>query len=128
MSVEQHHRTTEEWEALIGAEIRAARIAAGLDQRELARRADVSLGAVKNLETGKGSSLRTVVRVVRALGRTDWLESLAPPITVSPMAMLASTSAGGRPRQRVGRRRRGADRGADRAADRSADRSADREP
>jgi transcriptional regulator with XRE-family HTH domain len=98
-------RTTDEWEAVIGAEIRAARIAAHLNQLELARRADVSLGAVKNLETGKGSSLKTLVRVVRALGRTEWLESLAPSITVSPLAMLSSKRPTSLPRQRVSRSR-----------------------
>jgi transcriptional regulator with XRE-family HTH domain len=106
MATEQVHRTTEEWESVIGAEVRAARIAADLDQSELAQRADVSLGAVKNLEAGKGSSLKTLIRVVRAVGRTDWLESLTPPITVSPLAMLSSKRPTGLPRQRVSRRRR----------------------
>jgi len=105
MVVERFHRSTEEWEALIGAEVRAARIAADLDQTELARLADISLGAVKNLEAGKGSSLKTLVRVVRALGRTEWLESLTPPITVSPVAMLSSKGSATRTRQRVSRRR-----------------------
>ncbi len=105
MAVERSRRTTDEWEAVIGAEVRAARIAADLGQGELAQRADVSLGAVKNLETGKGSSLKTLVRVVRALGRTEWLESLAPPITVSPLGMLSPRRPASGPRQRVSRRR-----------------------
>lgn len=105
MAAERQHRTVEEWEAVVGAEVRAARIAANLDQAALAARADVSLGALKNLEAGKGSSLKSVVRVVRALDRTDWLEALAPPITVSPLAMLAAKRSGARPRQRVGRPR-----------------------
>src|SRR5580692_9507866 len=99
MAVERVRRTTEEWEAVIGAGVRAARIAADLDQSELALRADISLGAVKNLEAGKGSTLKTVVRVVRALGRTEWLESLTPPITVSPVAMLSSKGGATRTRQ-----------------------------
>jgi transcriptional regulator with XRE-family HTH domain len=107
MAVERQHRTVEEWEATVGAQIRAARIAANRDQAGLAERADVSLGALKNLEAGKGSSLKTLVRVVRALDRTDWLESLAPPIAISPMAMLASKRKGSRPRQRVRRSRPG---------------------
>ena len=102
---ERAYRSTEDWEALIGAEVRSTRIAASLGQAELAKLADVSIGAVKNLESGNGSSLKTLVRVVRALGRTDWLESLAPPITVSPLDMLSSRRREGRPRQRVGRRR-----------------------
>jgi transcriptional regulator with XRE-family HTH domain len=106
MATDQVRRTTEEWESVIGAEVRAARIAADLDQSELARRADVSLGAVKNLEAGRGSTLKTLIRVVRAVGRTDWLESLTPPITVSPLAMLSSKRPAAQPRQRVSRRRR----------------------
>ena len=105
MSVEGANRTVEEWEEELGAQVRATRIAANLDQAGLAALADVSLGALKNLEAGNGSSLKTVVRVVRALDRTRWLESLAPPITVSPLAMLTSKRAAGRPRQRVGRPR-----------------------
>jgi transcriptional regulator with XRE-family HTH domain len=105
MLFDSTRRTTDEWEAVIGAEIRAGRIAANLDQAELAKRADISLGAVRNLEAGRGSSLKTLVRVVRALGRGDWLETLAPPITLSPLAMLSSRRTAGRPRQRVSRRR-----------------------
>jgi len=59
---------------------------------------------VRNLEVGRGSTLRTLVRVVRALGRTDWLEALAPPVTVSPLALLSSKRPATRPRQRVSRR------------------------
>jgi transcriptional regulator with XRE-family HTH domain len=105
MAIDRVRRNTDEWEAVVGAEIRAVRIAADLDQSELAKRADVSLGAVKNLETGKGSTLKTLIRVVRALGRAEWLESLAPPITVSPLAMLSSRRTATLPRQRVSRRR-----------------------
>jgi len=106
MAVERRYSTVEDWEQVLGAQVRAARIAADLDQVSLAERADVSLGALKNLEAGKGSSLKTLVRVVRALDRTDWLESLAPPITISPLAMLASRRSGARPRQRVRRSRK----------------------
>jgi hypothetical protein len=48
----------------------------------------VSVTALSSLERGKGSSLKTLVAVVRALGRDDWLQSLAPPVTVSPMQLL----------------------------------------
>ena len=69
--------------------MRGLRLRNRLTQIELAERANVSGSAIKNLEGGKGSSLTTVVRVVRALGRTDWLESLLPPEpAVSPMEIL----------------------------------------
>jgi transcriptional regulator with XRE-family HTH domain len=74
----------------MGKQVRAARIAQDLDQSSLASMANVSIGALSNLERGKGSSLATLIAVVRALGRTDWLETLAPAVAVSPLQMLRS--------------------------------------
>lgn len=95
------YATNDEWEALVGEQVRTARIAADLDQGRLAALADVSVGALSNLERGKGSSLKTVVAVVRALERTEWLESLAPAVTVSPMQMLRAKQQAPRTRVRV---------------------------
>ena len=81
-------RTTDDWEAAVGRQVRELRLRQNIRQRDLARQANVSLSAVQNLEHGAGSSLRTLVGVARALDRTDWLESLAPPQTISPMRML----------------------------------------
>ena len=81
--------TTEQWESRLGESGRQLRLRAKLTQAELAERANVSLSSVKHFEAGKGSSLATVVRLARALGRTDWLESFAPPAsTFSPLAVL----------------------------------------
>ena len=101
MQFQRSHRTVEEWETLIGEQVRAMRIASDLDQTRLAELADVSVGALSNMERGKGSSLKTVVAVVRALGRTDWLEALAPPVTVSPIQMLRAKQKSPRARVRV---------------------------
>lgn len=90
MPVSRTHNTTEEWEKVVGEQVRTARIANDLDQAALSALANVSIGALSNLERGRGSSLTTVVAVVRALGRTDWLESLAPTVTISPLQMLRS--------------------------------------
>jgi DNA-binding XRE family transcriptional regulator len=60
------NRTVEEWEQQLGAQIRAARVAARLDQATLAELANVSITALSGLERGKGSSLRTFVATVRA--------------------------------------------------------------
>ena len=105
MPLEQHNRTVHDWEAHLGEQVRAARIAADLDQATVAELADLSIGAVKNLEGGKGSSLKTLIRVLRVLDRTDWLDALAPPITISPMQMLAAKRSAPGPRQRVSHRR-----------------------
>ena len=96
--------STVEWERYLGEQFRAMRIHAGVEQTALAERADVSTGAIKNLESGKGSSLKTMIKIVRCLGRTDWLESLAPQVSVSPMQMLAAARRT-TPRQRVSKPR-----------------------
>ncbi|CAN5119958.1 hypothetical protein BH11ACT2_BH11ACT2_21100 [soil metagenome] len=80
--------TVVEWESRLGDQFRSLRVAARWEQRELADRAGVSVGAVRNLETGKGSTTKTIIRVARALDRADWLLALAPPISVSPLALL----------------------------------------
>jgi transcriptional regulator with XRE-family HTH domain len=98
VSIQRSNLTIQEWEALIGEQVRAARIASELNQAGLAAAADVSVGALANLERGSGSSLKTVVAVARALGRTDWLQSLAPPVTVSPLQLLRAKKS---TRQRV---------------------------
>ncbi|HVB70377.1 MAG TPA: helix-turn-helix transcriptional regulator [Acidimicrobiales bacterium] len=87
--------TTAEWEERLGVDARRLRLEQSLTQAELAERSNVSLSAVKSLEGGRGSSLATLIRVARALGRTDWLSSFAPvEPSVSPIALL-------RERQRV---------------------------
>lgn len=90
MKASRNYCTIEEWEAALGDQIRRVRIGRNLDQAGLAELANVSIGAVSNLERGKGSSLRTLISVLRALGRTEWLESLAPAVSVSPMQLLRS--------------------------------------
>jgi transcriptional regulator with XRE-family HTH domain len=71
--------TTTELEQTLGHGVRARRIAARLTQVELAERANVSVGALKHLETGSGATTTTLVKVLRALGAEDWLATLAPP-------------------------------------------------
>lgn len=56
--------------------------------RDVAERSGVSMGALHNLENGRGATLKTLIRVVRVLERTDWLDALEPQIGVSPMQAL----------------------------------------
>lgn len=65
--------------------------------------ADVGLSSLKNLENGRGSTLRTLIRILRALDAVDWLTTLAPEPTVSPLDVLRGQ--GRPPRQRVYRPR-----------------------
>lgn len=89
-----------EWLVELGNQLRILRLRLDLDQRQLAARAGVGLNAVKNLESGKGATLRSLVRVLRALERTDWLSALAPQVTISPLQVLKAKH----PRQRASRK------------------------
>ena len=97
-------QASDEWEAELGLQIRALRLRQNLDQRQLADRAGVALNAVKNLEGGKGATLRSLVQVLRALKRVDWLRALAPVVSISPVQMLKAKA----PRQRASRKRNNA--------------------
>ena len=81
-------KTPEEWEAELGRQLRDLRLRQNLDQRQLAERAGVALNAVRHLEAGQGATLSSLTKVLRALGRAEWLETLAPPVTISPLQML----------------------------------------
>jgi transcriptional regulator with XRE-family HTH domain len=81
-------RTTAEWEQLLGLRLRELRLLKNLDQQSLATRAGVSLNAVKHLEGGKGARVHSLIKVLRALERADWFDSLAPTVSISPMQML----------------------------------------
>jgi transcriptional regulator with XRE-family HTH domain len=93
----QISKTVEEIEAAFGQQLRDLRLRRNIDQRQLAGQAGVALNAVKNLENGSGATLTSLVKVLRTLGRADWLETLAPKVTVSPMQMLKTRQ----PRQRA---------------------------
>lgn len=82
------NRTTEEWEQALGSQVHALRIRKRIEQKELAKLANVSVSAIKNLEGGKGSSLKTFIRILRALERTDFLNALQPEISVSPLDVV----------------------------------------
>jgi len=96
-------RSTDEWEARIGSQLRALRLDAGLDQISLARRADLSTSALQSLENGRGSTLASLVRVMRALDAEDALDALVPASAVSPIDVLRSADPA--PRRRVYRPR-----------------------
>ena len=72
------NRTIDEWEARLGEQVRAVRIAASITQAELASLASVSQTSVRSLEQGAGSTLRTLVAVTSVLDRTEWLEEFDP--------------------------------------------------
>lgn len=97
----QSSKTPEEIEIEFGQQLRDLRLRRNIDQRQLAEQAGVALNAVKNLENGRGATLSSLVKVLRSLGRVDWLGTLAPTVEISPMQMLKAKQ----PRQRASKRR-----------------------
>lgn len=91
----------DESERKIGAAIRAARITADLTQAALADRANLSIGAISNLERGS-ANLTTLLRVTNVLGLTGAIiEAIEPASTFSPLAVAEKRRSAPPPRQRV---------------------------
>ena len=77
-----------ELEQELGLQLLNLRLRQNINQQELAARAGIALNAVKNLEKGKGATVSSLLNVLRTLGRVEWLSSLAPAVSISPMQML----------------------------------------
>jgi transcriptional regulator with XRE-family HTH domain len=98
------YQTSEELEASLGDRLRSLRLDRNIDQKTLAERAGISVRALRNLESGQGSTLHSLVSVLRALGREDWLATIAPVATINPLML----GRGAEPRQRATGNRHGA--------------------
>jgi transcriptional regulator with XRE-family HTH domain len=83
----------DELQAVLGKHLQALRIAKNLDQVTTAEKAGISEKALRNLEAGRGSSIETLVRVLKALDSLDGLSLLAPRPSVSPLALLRHSGA-----------------------------------
>ncbi len=84
---------------VVGQQLRDLRLRLDLHQSRLAEQAGVALNVVMNLEAGKGTTLTSLIKVLRALGRVAWLDTLAPEASISPLQMLKNRPA----RQRASR-------------------------
>ncbi|MBQ9004303.1 MAG: helix-turn-helix domain-containing protein [Eggerthellaceae bacterium] len=85
--------------AELGSRIRDMRIAMPLTMDELAQKAGVAPKTLANIEKGKGSTLGSVVSVLRALGQAGNLEALVPEQGARPSDLAAL----GKKRQRARR-------------------------
>jgi len=82
--------------ATLGARLRAARLAAGLTQAELARHAGVSTQAINQLEVGRSQTMKagTAHAVQKATGyRSLWILEGKGPQTVRDADMSPSAAA-----------------------------------
>ena len=94
----------EELQAAFGKQLQELRISKNLDQITTAEKAGVSERALRNLEAGRGSSVETLVRVLKALDSLDGLRLLAPKPSVSPLALLRHAGTARRRVRRSGAR------------------------
>lgn len=80
--------TPEELEESLGADIKALRLQKNIDRKTLCARAGVSEHALRNLEDGKGTTLKTLIRILKALERESWLGSIAPKTSINPLHLV----------------------------------------
>ena len=99
-------KSISELQVLLGEQLRALRLSKDLDQIATAEKAGISEKALRNLEAGRGSTVESFLRVLKALNSLDGLELLAPKPSVSPLALLRSSKTRQRVRQPLASRHR----------------------
>jgi transcriptional regulator with XRE-family HTH domain len=95
-------KTPEELQNVLGARLRQLRLSRNIGQRATADKAGISEKALRNLESGHGSTVETLLRTLKALDFLEGIEMLSPEISVDPLALLHSS----KPPQRVRRPRK----------------------
>jgi len=89
----------------IGEAIRQSRIRKGFSLEDAAARANLSATAVRNLELGRGSTLRTMVKLLSVIDETrlftDWIDSKNE---FSPLALFREIEKKAARPKRVARR------------------------
>lgn len=93
--------TPEELQTVLGGRLRRLRLNRNLDQRTTAEKAGISEKALRNLEAGKGSTVETMIRVLKALEYLQGIDMLAPEISVNPLDLLRQPKAPQRARRSV---------------------------
>lgn len=91
-----------ELESVLGESVKKLRLKKNLDRQTLCDQAGISMNALRHLETGAGATVKTLILIVRALGRTDWLTTLAPQISINPLHVVRDKAV----RERASRRRK----------------------
>jgi transcriptional regulator with XRE-family HTH domain len=99
---ETSFKTPAELQSVLGARLRKLRLSRNVDQRATADKAGISEKALRNLESGRGSTVETLLRTLKALDSLEGIEMLAPEPSVDPLALLRTS----KPPQRVRRSRK----------------------
>lgn len=92
--------------ALLGERVKQERLNQNRTQADIARKAGVDRIVLTRLENGKGSTLRSMVRVLRSLGKLNHLDLFLPEPGLSPIqlarlsGMQRQEASGGRGKKR----------------------------
>jgi transcriptional regulator with XRE-family HTH domain len=103
ISINFETSTSTQIAAELGKRLDALRLSQNISQAELAKRAGVSRSTMTRIADGKGISLDSFIRVVKALGLAEHLATLLPDPTVRPVEVIRHA---GSHRRRASRRRR----------------------
>lgn len=82
------YKDAKEWERYLGGQLKSARVRKELTQEEVASRSGISTVTMSRLESGKGSSLETLIKVLIVLDEVQWIEQLEPEVNFSPIQQL----------------------------------------
>jgi transcriptional regulator with XRE-family HTH domain len=96
---ELQFKTLDELQQHLGERLRRLRLNRNLDQRSTAEKAGISEKALRNLETGRGSTVETLLRVLKALECLQGFDTLAPEVSVNPLDLLRQPRAARRARR-----------------------------
>lgn len=77
--------TPEELEAKLGEDIKSLRLQKNITRKMLCERAGISENALRNLEGGNGSTIKTLTRTLKALNRESWLAQISPKTSINPL-------------------------------------------
>lgn len=86
-------KTPDELQATLGERLKRLRLNRNLDQRATAEKAGISERALRNLESGKGSTVETLLRTLKALDYLQGIDMLAPETSVNPLDLLRQSKA-----------------------------------
>jgi len=74
-------------QSMLGERIKVERLNQNRTQMEIARAAGVGIKLVERLENGSGCHLRNLIKILRALGKIDQVDSLLPEPGISPLVL-----------------------------------------
>lgn len=72
----------------IGLQLKRIRLRKNMTQLELATKASVSLNTIKRIENGNTTSFYSIIKVLLALDKIEWFNSLSPIVSISPLYIL----------------------------------------